>query len=676
MTRFLISILCLMAAFSTYADSSKGRVGRVLKIRGEAFARYTDKKKPIKLFKGHKVIGNALITTGKKSFVKIKFEDGSLISLGPNGKFALSQKINAKPRLVELLKGKMRGIVDPKGKAPKGYEHKMYIKTRSASIGIRGTDFLLVYNEKNHITSNITLKGDVHLYKKEDQEIHESLREELDGKQRVKFGQGDDLDNTADHLKHHHVEKIPKGHFSGAFPSYDKSSEPVHISLHQLYALGKNSDMGNKSKGRVIKGNYKVAMNKGKNSYLIPEPYGEEINTSKKRNHKSGVRHGGHVDLHTGIYIAPPENAKYDRNTGLYLMPDDLGGIDPETGHYVAPEGVRLDPLKGFVVADRTYGDRNIKQNLKKIRNLTGDFNERLDQALKIFKHISRFDLLAIGNYRYSTNIMENYYGEWKNVTNVPSMVWDFKGFAGFQLFHNKRYLWYPKAHLFALYHERALPEVKRNNTYEGMLGIEFHRKHSLFGKKARFIVDMEFRTQYMDWRKRNLFDFYTEDSGFRFSEVFQFNRNHRTEAYYQIRAFQGYLDNNHGNIHNLGFNHRYVIGAAYDLLAGFEYSQRREKMTNDHFDIWNGYLKAVRKDLFWRTDLTLGYTYQTHESMLDIPFDIARYYKVDFQLYKRLNNFWKLNALYEYSRQRAKGASLTKSYIQQTWGGGLTMVF
>ena len=540
MIRLIILMILLIDSSALFADSSPAtRVGYVLKVRGDAFARYAHKRKQVKLFRGKKVNGNALITTGKKSFVKIKFEDGSLISLGPSGMIALSQKYKSRPRLVELLKGKMRGIVDPKGKPPKGYEHKMYIKTRSASIGIRGTDFLLVHNDKNHITSNITLKGEVHLYKKEDLEIHETLREELDGKQKIKFGQGDGLDNVADHLLHHHVEKIPKGHFSGAFPSYDKSSKPVHISLHQLNALKKNNDFGNKSKGRVVKGNYKVAMNNEKNSYLVPRPYGEKIDTNKRRDHKRGVRHGGHVDLHTGIYIAPPENAKYDKDSGLYVMPDDLGGIDPETGHYVAPDGVSLHPLKGFVVADRSYGDRNLKQNLKKIKNLTGDFNERLNQALKIFKHISRFDLLAIGNYRYSNNIMENYYGEWTNITNVPSMVWDFKGFAGFQLFHNKRYLWYPKAHLFALYHERALPEIKRNNTYEGMLGIEFHRKHSLFGKKARFIVDVEFRTQYMDWRKRNLFDFYTEDTGVRFSEVFQFNRNHRTEAIIRFVHFK-----------------------------------------------------------------------------------------------------------------------------------------
>ncbi|MCO4793052.1 MAG: FecR domain-containing protein [Bacteriovoracaceae bacterium] len=671
MTKFLISIFCLLLTTSLFA-----REGRVIRIRGEAYARFLKSKKPVRLYKGHKVKGNALVTTKKKSFVKIKFEDGSIISLGPNAKIALSQNNKKKPRLVELLRGKIRGIVDPKSKGTKGYKHKMYVSTRSASIGIRGTDFLLIYNEKNKITSNITLKGDVHLYKKKDEEIHESLREELDDKKQIKFGQGNELDNIADHLKHHDTKSIPKGHFSGAYPSYEKSSEPVHISMPQLNALGKNKDLGNKSKGRVVRGGYKLAMGGDKNSHLVPEPYGENQSTKSKRKLKSGVRHGGHVDLNTGIYIAPPGNARYDKKTGLYAMPEGLGGIDPETGHYVAPEGVKLDPLKGFVVADRNYGDRNIKENLKRIQNLTGNFNERLDKALKIFKQISRFDVLAIGNYRYSTNVMENYYGEWTNITNTPSMVWDFKGFTGFQLFHNKRYLFYPKASLFALYHERALPEIKRNNTYEGMLGLEFHRKHELFGKKARFIVDLEFRTEYMDWKKRNLFDFYTEDSGIRLSEVFKFNRSHRTEAYYQARAFQGYIDANHGNIHNVGFNHRYMIGPLYDLLAGFEFSQRREKVSNDYFDIWNGYMKAIRKDLFWRTDLTFGYTYQTHESKENIPFDIARFYKLDFQLNKRLNNFWKINALYEYSRQRAKGATLTKSFIQQTWGGGLTMVF
>ena len=90
-----------------------------------------------------------------------------------------------------------------------------------------------------------------------------------------------------------------------------------------------------------------------------------------------------------------------------------------------------------------------------------------------------------------------------------------------------------------------------------------------------------------------------------------------------------------------------------------------------------------MRKDFFFRTDLTFGYTFQTHSTRkitARTPFDKARYYKIDFLLNKRLGDFWKLNGVYEFSRQRAKGVPAgtveTRSFIRQVWAVGLTMVF
>ena len=78
-------------------------------------------------------------------------------------------------------------------------------------------------------------------------------------------------------------------------------------------------------------------------------------------------------------------------------------------------------------------------------------------------------------------------------------------------------------------------------------------------------------------------------------------------DLYYQARAFQGHEDSNHGNIHNVGFNHRTILGARWDILYGYEYSVRKEKQHNEftdgnltladeRFRFHNGYIKAVLK--------------------------------------------------------------------------------
>ena len=675
---FLFSLFLLNLGSSVLAFNSK-----VLKIRGKASAKYPGKK-PFLLKKGSVIKGNALVATRKKSFVLIQTMDGSRISLGPNGKIVLSQKDKSKPTLVELLKGKIRGQVSKLAKPKEGYEHKMILKTRSASLGVRGTDFVVVYNPKNHITSNITLKGEVDIYKKPDEEIYESIREEFDeGGRTVVYSQGNQLENEADQLKHYSVKSIKKGKFSGAFPSYEEPLSSVKISPLQAHALQKNQGLNEGKKGNILTGDYNLKKDYNKNDFLVPSPQRNTRIAKNKYNsvkqNEDGVRPGGNVDLNTGIYIAPPSGAKWDKDNQIYLMPKGLGGVDSQTGSYIPPEGVRLDPLNGFVATSKKYGKRDVQKNLKKLRNLTGSFNEQLSQALGIFKEITRADLIGSANYKFTTNVLENYYGEYLKISNAPSMLWDLDGFAGFQLFHSKRWLIYPKGSLGMRWHERSINEVKEHNSYRGMLGWENHFKHNLFGKKARLIADIQFETIYKDYRKRNLFDFYSENSSIKVSERFHFHRKHQTDFYYQIKAYQGYEDPNHGNIHNMGFAHRVFLGRHWDFLLGAEYSYRREKLNNQKYRFRNFYTNIIKKNLIRKTDLIFGYTTQYHEPRIPTFFQEARYYKADLKLERRLAKFWKAQLLYEYDRQRAKGVPAggeRRSFIRQSWGGGLTVIF
>jgi len=668
----------LLLCFSLQIEAAE-RI-KVLMIKGDAFAKLLNNK-TYKLKQGHQFDAAAVLTTKEKSILKIQLPDGTLISVGPNSEMELSARDLKKPTIVNLIHGQIRGVVDENLKKDNS-EHKVLIKTRSAALGVRGTDFYIVHNDQNNITSNITLKGKVDFYKNDDEEILERHQEELDGgKQKINIKEQDGIE-IADKLKNHRTIKVPPGSFSGAFPSYEAPLEPVRISNAQLVAL---YETDSKKKGTVYKGDYHVSLTDQKNDILVPTPRGIKFVSQNEYNNKSaknsGVRPGGIVDLNSGIYISPPSNSRYDKRTGLYVMPDDLGGVEASTGEYIPPTGVRLDPVHGFVANEKAYSDRNFKQNFDRLKNLTGSFNEKLSQTLSILKQITRLDLYGVGNYRYQTNAMENYYGEWRKISGQPSMIWDLQGHGGFQLYHNQRYLWYPKASIQAYFHERTLPEVKELNQYTGMLGIEFHRKHYLFGRRARLIADVEFTTQYTDYRRRNLFDFYTEDASLKLIERFNFNHINTLELFYQIRSYSGYQDPNHGNIHNAGILHRLYLGANFDMEWTAFHSERREKWEGQAYKIEEVSAHGIIKDILSRTDLSGGYTYQWHKTRKPTdrsPFDSARYYKADITLNRRLGNFWKLNFLYEYSRQRAKSetTSETRSFINQTYGGGLTMVF
>lgn len=83
----LLVFVCLESALA-----KNEREGRVLRLRGKVITLSPHTRKKIFLKKGDLVKGNVLISTGHKSFIKIKFEDGSLVSLGPESRIVLSQR--------------------------------------------------------------------------------------------------------------------------------------------------------------------------------------------------------------------------------------------------------------------------------------------------------------------------------------------------------------------------------------------------------------------------------------------------------------------------------------------------------------------------------------------------------------------------------------------------------
>lgn len=675
-------MLKFVLAFSLFISPSVFAAERikVLLVKGEAYALLLNQKTyPLK--SGQAFDATAEVFTKDKSVLKIQLPDATTLTLGPGSRMEVHARDRKEPTVVNLLYGKVRGVVDENLKKENS-EHKVLIKTRSAALGVRGTDFYVVHNKDNNITSNITLKGKVDFYKNDDEEILESQREGLDSKHLLKREEGNTKTEIADKLKNHKTLKVPPGSFSGAFPSYEAPLEPVRISNAQLVALYETDDT---KKGKVYKGDYHVTLTDQKNDILVPTPRGTKViaqnEYDSKKASNSGVRPGGIIDLNSGIYISPPANSRFDKKTGLYVMPDDLGGVDAATGEYIPPKGVLLDPVKGFVANEKMYGNRDLKKNFEKLKNLTGSFNEQFIETLNILKEITRVDLHGVANYRYVTNAAENYYGEWRKISNQPTMLWDMQGHGGFQLFHNQRYLWYPKFSVRAFFHERAKPEIKELNQYTGMMGLEFHRKHHLFNRRARFIIDSQFTTQYTDYRRRNLFDFYTEDASLKFIERMNFNHINSLELFYQIRSYQGYVDQDHGNIHNAGLLHRMYLGSRFDFEWGGYHSERREKMFAQAFKIESLNFRGILKDILPKSDLSGGYTYEWHHNRLATersPFKTARYYKADILLNRRLGSFWKLNLLYEFERQRAQGETTleTRSFINQTYGAGLTMLF
>lgn len=111
--------------------------------------------KPDQLAPGQRVEVGAAIKTGENSGTSLRFDDGQMIALSSNTSFVVNEyKFNAhKPEegsfIVSLLRGGMRAVTGIIGETNKS---NVTFKTEAATMGIRGTDFQMFYENQLYLS--------------------------------------------------------------------------------------------------------------------------------------------------------------------------------------------------------------------------------------------------------------------------------------------------------------------------------------------------------------------------------------------------------------------------------------------------------------------------------------------------------------------------------------------
>lgn len=109
-----------------------------------------EKAKPANATKGARVTTGSTITTGVTGQTVLRFDDGQAVVLNPNTEFKINNyRFNkADPKqdsvVFELLKGAMRSV---SGLIGTRNAQAYALRTPTATIGIRGTDFMIALNE-------------------------------------------------------------------------------------------------------------------------------------------------------------------------------------------------------------------------------------------------------------------------------------------------------------------------------------------------------------------------------------------------------------------------------------------------------------------------------------------------------------------------------------------------
>ncbi len=140
---FVISLLALLFILVAYAASFAGEAaGTVTHISGPLFAKKADGTTRV-LSKDSTVESGDVIVSEKSTYARIKFTDGSEMTLRPDTQIKITNYSydQAKPQedaaVYDLAKGGLRAITGAVGKRGNKDSYKM--NTPTATVGIRGT---------------------------------------------------------------------------------------------------------------------------------------------------------------------------------------------------------------------------------------------------------------------------------------------------------------------------------------------------------------------------------------------------------------------------------------------------------------------------------------------------------------------------------------------------------
>jgi hypothetical protein len=158
----LLWVLAIFMLTQTAWAASQAAV--VLTVSGTVSAQSADGKMRT-LAKDSKIDAGDIVTTQKSSAARLRFTDGSTVTLRPNSRLVIEQyrfdenNPNADSAVLNLVKGGLRTVTGLVGK--RGNRDAYLTKTPAANIGIRGTDFALLLCEVGDETCSLAFKQEL-----------------------------------------------------------------------------------------------------------------------------------------------------------------------------------------------------------------------------------------------------------------------------------------------------------------------------------------------------------------------------------------------------------------------------------------------------------------------------------------------------------------------------------
>lgn len=339
-------VFLFLFSFSAWAN----KVATVKLVRGQAKVVINGKEMLLKL--DDWVEEGALIKTAEKSFVKLVFVDKSSMNVGPSSEMKIEQFNGKEAGVIDVVKGQIRSqvtkdylqIQDPN-------KSKLFMKTKNAVMGVRGTDFMITTNGQN--TATVLFEGEVvfnGLPDNASQVAHSQLDDIVD--RGVKVMPGEFSVVQADHPqptipsvmnvqqreileKNVNMESVDRAP-SNTTPEVSKSVVPEGLSGEAV------SNSSENLKSEVASAETKV---EGPTPASVPGSAEAEAPKGDAAGYVNGdvikPANGSFVHIESGTIIPPPAGSVLDPNTNSYIPAPGNGSVAAD-GSFVPPKGVEI----------------------------------------------------------------------------------------------------------------------------------------------------------------------------------------------------------------------------------------------------------------------------------------------------------------------------------------------
>ncbi len=162
MQRQLIFVLLVMLTLGITSTGlfAKGGNGKVIAVKGLAYImEYRKTFKKSILYKGKTILPNDIILTSKNGKVRIMFADKSVVTIRQNSRVKFSL-VSKKSQRMKVGRGGILAKVN-KLRSKKGFN----VNTPQGVVGVRGTKFVVEYDEDLNKKDVDVYKGSVDYYK-------------------------------------------------------------------------------------------------------------------------------------------------------------------------------------------------------------------------------------------------------------------------------------------------------------------------------------------------------------------------------------------------------------------------------------------------------------------------------------------------------------------------------